>query len=101
MFRLSTLSIAVCTLAATAVPSAQAADIIEPIPEVVLRGWYLRGDIGYSNQFVDSLDNALYDAPGVTDVNNLSADFDGAPFFGGGIGYRFNNWFRADISVEG
>ena len=25
-----------------------------------MKGWYLRGDIGYQNQQVDSLDNALY-----------------------------------------
>src|ERR1700693_2954925 len=34
-------------------------------------GWYLRGDIGFSNQKVDHLNNAL-DANNTTSVQNLS-----------------------------
>ena len=58
-------------------------------------GWYLRGDIGMTNQKLKSLDN-----PG-----NLSAPlftstgigFDSAALFDLGVGYQFNNWFRADV----
>src|SRR5438046_861255 len=60
-------------------------------------GWYLRGDIGFSNQRVDRLNNAL-------DANNLTSNqrlgFDTAGIFGLGVGYRFNNWFRADITGQ-
>jgi opacity protein-like surface antigen len=60
-------------------------------------GWYLRGDIGFSNQRVDRLNNAL-------DVNNTASvqtlGFNTAGIFGLGAGYQFNNWFRADVTGE-
>src|SRR5882757_9059652 len=60
-------------------------------------GWYLRGDIGFSNQRVDRLNNAL-------DVNNTSSvqnlNFNTAGIYGLGVGYRVNNWFRADVTGE-
>jgi opacity protein-like surface antigen len=82
----------------TALSTADAADMPEPIPQVVIKGWYLRGDIGYSNQRVDSLDNALYAT--YDSVDTVHKDFDGAPFFAAGIGYRWNQWFRTDITGE-
>jgi opacity protein-like surface antigen len=60
-------------------------------------GWYLRGDIGFSNQKVDRLNNAL-DATTTTSVQDLS--FNTAGIFGAGVGYQFNHWFRADITGE-
>lgn len=97
MFKLSKIALVACAGAATAM-SAKAADLPQPIPQIVVHGWYLRGDIGYSNQQVDDLDNALYDA--YDDVDNIDKDFDGAPFFAAGIGYRWNHWFRTDITGE-
>ena len=98
MFRQSTIALVVCAGAVTAVAPAQAADIPEPIPQMVIKGWYLRGDIGYSNQQVDSLDNALYAT--YDSVDTVYADFDGAPFFAAGVGYRWNHWFRTDVTGE-
>ena len=60
-------------------------------------GWYLRGDIGFSNQRVERLTNVL-DANNTTSSQNLS--FNSAGIFGLGAGYRFNNWFRADVTGE-
>jgi opacity protein-like surface antigen len=60
-------------------------------------GWYLRGDIGFSNQRVDRLTNVL-DAGNTTSSQNLT--FNSAGIFGLGAGYRFNNWFRADVTGE-
>jgi opacity protein-like surface antigen len=60
-------------------------------------GWYLRGDIGFSNQRVSRLNNAL-DVNATTSVQNLN--FSSAGIFGLGAGYRFNNWFRVDITGE-
>jgi opacity protein-like surface antigen len=60
-------------------------------------GWYLRGDIGFSNQRVDRLNNAL-DAGNTTSVQNNS--FNTAGIFGLGVGYKVNNWFRADVTGE-
>lgn len=86
--------------ALTAIPAARAADLAIPpapvIPEV--GGWYLRGDIGFSNQNVGSLFNVNYS--GFDSVTNINKDFDAAPLFGIGIGYVFNNWLRADITGE-
>jgi len=63
-------------------------------------GWYLRGDIGFSNQSVKNIRNtnpALY-AP------LLSLDertgFDTGGVFGLGAGYQFNNWFRVDVTGQ-
>src|SRR5215831_11640319 len=60
-------------------------------------GWYLRGDIGFSNQRVNRLTNVL-DAGNLTSVQKLN--FNTAGIFGLGAGYRFNNWFRTDITGE-
>ena len=60
-------------------------------------GWYLRGDIGFSNQRVDRLNNAL-DAGNTTSIQNNS--FNTAGIFGLGVGYKVNNWFRADVTGE-
>src|SRR5882672_8718024 len=60
-------------------------------------GWYLRGDIGFSNQRVNRLNNAL-DANATTSVQNNS--FNTAGIFGLGAGYKVNNWFRADVTGE-
>ncbi|MGV7212850.1 outer membrane protein [Bradyrhizobium sp. UFLA05-112] len=68
-----------------------------PAPPADFGGWYLRGDIGFSNQRVDRLNNVL-DATTTSSVQNLS--FNNAGIFGLGAGYRFNNWFRADVTGE-
>lgn len=62
-------------------------------------GWYLRGDIGMSNQKVGSLYNVLNTAPGTT-VTPVHYDFDSGMTFGGGAGYQFNSWFRMDLTGE-
>ncbi len=92
--------------AATLISSAAlAADLPPPPPMYVpppvedFGGWYLRGDIGFSNQKVKRLDNALYYTPG-TSVQNTGLGFDTAGIFGLGAGYRFNNWLRADVTGE-
>ena len=60
-------------------------------------GWYLRGDIGFSNQRVDRLNNVL-DRNNTTSVQNMN--FNTAGIFGLGVGYKFNNWFRTDVTGE-
>jgi opacity protein-like surface antigen len=67
-------------------------------PPIIGGGWYLRGDIGFSNQEVDSLDNALYDT--TINLSSVQKDFDSAPFGGIGIGYKFNEWLRFDVTGE-
>ncbi len=59
--------------------------------------WYLRGDIGFTNQSVGDLTN-------VQDVNNsvrnIGLGFDASPLFGIGIGYYYNDWLRFDLTGE-
>jgi|SRR3974390_480764 len=80
--------------------AAQGADLPLPPPPVIAAfpAWYLRGDIGFSNQSVDSLysDNYI----GYASVVNTNKSFDAAPLFGLGIGYHFNNWLRFDVTGE-
>ncbi|MDO8876318.1 MAG: porin family protein [Pseudolabrys sp.] len=60
--------------------------------------WYLRGDIGFSNQSVRSISNRNY--ANYDSVVNIDRSFDAAPLFGIGIGYYFNDWLRLDITGE-
>jgi opacity protein-like surface antigen len=84
--------------------AASAADMpmppMMPMPQVEEfgSGWYLRGDIGMSNQRVGSMFNVLYGA--VSSVDTVQKEFDSAPIFGVGLGYQFNNWLRVDVTGE-
>jgi opacity protein-like surface antigen len=87
---------AVLALASTATYAADLSVPIMPQP-VEVSGWYLRGDIGFSNQQLRDLTN-------IQDVNNsvqnIGLGFDGAPLFGLGVGYYFNDWLRFDATGE-
>lgn len=72
------------------------ATYIEPVP---IYGLYLRGFVGASNQRLGNLDNALFHVGGIVQFVE-KGKFDAAPFFGGGIGWRFNEWFRIDFTGE-
>lgn len=80
-----------------------AADILieEPVEIVpaVVGGWYMRGHIGMSNQYFDRLESDLFSLPFDFGWRN-EGDFAAAPLVGGGIGYQFNDYFRADATVE-
>ena len=70
-----------------------------PPPVEDFGGWYLRGDIGFSNQNVSSVRDT-----NPTAYNNVAvaqtSNFGSAGIYGGGVGYQFNNWFRADITGQ-
>src|ERR1700750_3013845 len=81
-------------MASTAAASAADLPISAPVPVPVdFGGWYLRGDIGMTNQSVKKLtsdrDSFITDQSGI--------GFDSSTLFGVGVGYQFNNWFRADV----
>jgi opacity protein-like surface antigen len=88
--------------------TANAADIIQPIipappaPVVTVGGFYLRGDVGFSNQSVDNLSNVLYDTVpgGAAAVRHVQKSFDAAPIADIGIGYKWNQWLRTDLTAE-
>lgn len=83
---------------------ARAADLPVPPPmpipvEDVTQGWYLRGDIGMSQQHVNHISHPSFaTAPGFEFIDN--GGFDAAPFFGIGAGYQFNDWLRVDVTGE-
>jgi opacity protein-like surface antigen len=86
---------------------AMAADIYEPdiveVPEyvpAVVSGWYLRGDIGMSNQTLEGgLYNVLFDTTDIVEFLDPGG-FSSAPIFQVGVGYQFNNWMRADLIAQ-
>ena len=78
-------------------PSIMSAPMYAPAPVEDFGGWYLRGDIGFSNQSVKKLDWFSY--PTLLSLNQ-NTGFDTAGIFGLGAGYQFNNWFRADLTGQ-
>jgi len=65
-----------------------------PAPPADFGGWYLRGDVGMTNQRAKSIESAL---PAGYSKTTEGLGFDSAGLFDLGVGYRFNNWFRADL----
>lgn len=102
MRSLKTFAIAVAAMAVLAPQAVRAADLpplLPPPPIEDFGGWYLRGDIGMSNQRLKGLDfPGFATAPGFEWLDR--GGFDSAPIFGLGIGYRHNSWFRWDITGE-
>lgn len=105
MVRRLTISL-LAGLAPFAIPVAQAADYPQPMPQPVyvpapvveeFSSWYLRGDIGVTNQQVRDVTN-VQDAN--NSVTNVGLGFDSSAFFGIGVGYYFNDWLRFDLTGE-
>ncbi|MBI5132902.1 MAG: porin family protein [Rhodopseudomonas palustris] len=68
-----------------------------PPPVEDFGGWYLRGDIGFSNQQVKDLRYGRESAYSQLTSFDQQTTFDAAGIYGVGVGYQFNNWFRADV----
>lgn len=93
--------LAVAGATAFSATASLAADIFAPPPPPMKEsfgGWYLRGDIGMTNQSVDRLDNVLF--PGTPNLVFHDLNFESGMLFGIGVGYQFNGWLRADITGE-
>ncbi len=85
--------------------TARAADMPQMLPPMPLPpiedfagGWYLRGDIGMTNQKVDKLDNVLF--AGTPNLAILDKNFESGMLFGLGVGYEWNKWLRFDVTGE-
>jgi opacity protein-like surface antigen len=101
----------VLSLAALAPFAAHAADYDPPIfveeadeyvPVEVGSGWYLRGDVGYIfDSGIDGVDYTAFDGVGDVSASFTSASIDTDFSWGGGFGYRFTDYFRADATVDG
>ncbi|MFJ6328082.1 MULTISPECIES: outer membrane protein [unclassified Rhizobium] len=108
MIRFDALALAAAMAGASA-GAALAGDAPPPeikMPEVSVqaaKGWYVRGDVGYAvnasrgDMKVRSYDPAGGDyQSGSFDSNRFGGDFSG----GLGIGYQFNDLFRADVTGD-
>jgi opacity protein-like surface antigen len=93
--------------AAALLSTASLAADLPPLPPPVYRapvavetsGWYLRGFVGASNEFLSNITHPDFlTAPQFMFLDK--GGFDSAPFGGGGIGYQWNNWLRVDATVE-
>ena len=81
-------------------PSIMPAPAYAPPPVEDFGGWYLRGDIGMTNTR-GKLHVNDYDTLAANDrLQKLGHGFSSGTSFGLGVGYQFNNWFRADITGE-
>jgi opacity protein-like surface antigen len=95
-------------VAADLLPPAPALEPL-PSPAAEFSGWYLRGDVGIGanasspnlKQSPDLVTDELgtdFDAAGTNKFyNSKVSDFG---IFDIGLGYQFNNWFRADVTEE-
>jgi opacity protein-like surface antigen len=95
---------------------AYSADLLPPAPRIEapiaadpdqdFSGWYIRGDMGIglhrSAKMKGTPDPLSLVFPNFVPVsyNIRPAAISGSPFIGAGFGYKFNNWFRADITAE-
>jgi opacity protein-like surface antigen len=107
-------SVRILFLASTAAISfgcqAFAADLPPNPPQVIIQqvqvpvvqefnGWYLRGDIGMTNQKTKGLENVSFGtAPSFTWLEQ--GEFTSGMSFGLGAGYQLNDWFRVDVTGE-
>ncbi|TVR06053.1 MAG: porin family protein [Salinarimonadaceae bacterium] len=105
MERIRLAAIAAATLLAATTPSL-AADIAiaaihddPPAPPIAIGGgWYLRGDVGVTNQKFRVLTHAELDLFPFEWLDK--GKFRPATTIGAGFGYQFNSWFRADVTGE-
>ncbi|MEF2072814.1 outer membrane protein [Consotaella aegiceratis] len=109
MNRLSAITMLACGLM-VGVPAAQAADVIEepiyvePVPPAPdTSGWYIRGDVGYVFKSKTSGDYYFYNIPNPgIDSHEVydSIELQDTASFGGGLGYRFNEYLRTDATLD-
>ena len=67
----------------------------EAIPQEIGSGWYLRGDVGYSVAAKPSISFPADQTVGLSNVRTSNQ-----PVFGIGVGYKFNEWLRADVTAD-
>ncbi len=101
MRHITKLALAASALTMISVSVAAAADPIirpEPVPEppISVGGWYLRGDISYDFE----TKGTIFVSSSSSSTSFIDMDFDDAWNIGVGLGYVFNDWFRADITAD-
>ncbi|BBE74087.1 outer membrane protein [Oharaeibacter diazotrophicus] len=77
-------------------------DTPEPLPLPAVGGWYLRGDIGYK-VYGDpemALSNSNYAGFDASTAKGFHEDAGDAFAVGIGAGYKFNDYLRADVTLD-
>lgn len=84
---------------------AQAADLDQIIyapelkrltPVEIGNGWYLRGDVGYSFDTEGQFRDVALSGRSERFNGRIGSDFTA----GGGVGYQFTDWLRADVTAD-
>jgi opacity protein-like surface antigen len=74
----------------------------EYVPVEVGSGWYLRGDVGYAiDARIGQVDYRTYDGLNYGSASFATQEIDSNLTFGGGFGYRYNEWLRGDATIDG
>ena len=95
-------SMPVAAYAADYDPPIFAEEAAEYVPVEVGSGWYLRGDVSYVfDKSIDGVDYTAFDGIGNVSASFTSASIDTDFAWGGGFGYRFTDYFRADATIDG
>ncbi|MFC7053556.1 outer membrane protein [Hansschlegelia quercus] len=102
MAKLSIFALAGALVLAMLPAVGQAADlpeppVLEPVP-VATGGWYLRGDVGYK-VYRDPKARYNNDAFG-GNPNFRGEKMKDAGIVGGGVGYKWSEWFRTDVTAD-
>lgn len=99
--------LAAAGLIALGLTGARAADLAPlpppPLPPVEFAGnWYIRGDVGVANYSTSQWTQPVSLNPGDQLITSgfLSKSLQEPAFIDAGIGYQFNQWFRADVTAE-
>jgi opacity protein-like surface antigen len=101
--RIAIASVLGATIGGLALPTKlSAADIELPVlrvpPPVQTQrvefgtGWYIRGDLGYARESLPPISSDLSQYTSSAPTYSFNGDI--------GVGYKFNNWFRTDVTGE-
>lgn len=86
--------------AADMLPSPPPLEPFAPAPSPEYSGWYLRGDVGVGIASLGKMSSTLAPGTFAPDYRYDESSLTDADIVGVGVGYQFNNWFRADITGE-
>ncbi|NVK33255.1 MAG: porin family protein [Rhodobacteraceae bacterium] len=99
-FKKLSLACAGVVLSSAALAADLPPPVIEHIPEVPVAaagGWYLRGDIGYK---IYGTPNGEFSDPVTGSLRYEREEMDNAWMLGVGVGYKFTDYFRGDLTLD-
>lgn len=99
---LTALALVAPSMAATAADLGRPPPVYAPVPYEIGSNWYLRGDIGYKwyGSPTAHYDDPAYLADPLDGGNFINEDISNTGVVGVGFGYRFNQYFRGDFTLD-